>query len=401
MAEGFQRKMSKLSVEQLDVAEKTVLVRVDFNVPLENGAVADDTRIRAALPTIQYLTRANAKVVLVSHLGRPKGTPKAELTLRPVAERLSELLEAPVAFSSQTVGQEAVENAGKLSPGGVLLLENVRFHPEEEKNDPEFAASLARLADCFVSDAFGTVHRAHASTTGVAAHFPQAACGFLIARELEFLGQTLRRPKRPFVAVLGGAKVSDKIGVIKALLKRADTLLIGGAMAYTFLRAQGNRIGDSLLDEEHIELAKTLLAEAPRMGKSILVPIDHRVASEISPEASAELCGLEIPDGKIGLDIGPETARSYAQSINRAKLIVWNGPMGMFELPAFQEGTVAVAEAMAESGGTTIIGGGDSVAAVNKAGLAERISHISTGGGASLKFLEGRKLPGIEALTNA
>ncbi|MCH8076189.1 MAG: phosphoglycerate kinase [SAR324 cluster bacterium] len=393
--------MGKLSVEALDVAKKTVLLRVDFNVPLENGAVADDTRIRAALPTIQYLTQAKAKVVLVSHLGRPKGSPKPELTLRPVAERLAELLEAPVAFCSQTVGQEAVEHAGKLPPGGVLLLENVRFYPEEEKNDPEFAASLARLAECFVSDAFGTVHRAHASTTGVAAHFPQAACGFLIARELEFLGQTLSRPKRPFVAVLGGAKVSDKIGVIQALLKRADTLLIGGAMAYTFLKAQGNPIGDSLLDAEHIDLAKTLLADAPRMGKSILMPIDHRVASEISPDASAEVCGRDIPDGKIGLDIGPKTALSYAQSIKRAKLIVWNGPMGMFELPAFEEGTMTVAEAMAESGGTTIIGGGDSVAAVNKAGLADRISHISTGGGASLKFLEGQKLPGIEALTDA
>ena len=393
--------MGKLSVEALDVAKKTVLLRVDFNVPLENGAVADDTRIRAALPTIQYLTQAKAKVVLVSHLGRPKGSPKPELTLRPVAERLAELLEAPVAFCSQTVGQEAVEHAGKLPPGGVLLLENVRFYPEEEKNDPEFAASLARLAECFVSDAFGTVHRAHASTTGVAAHFPQAACGFLIARELEFLGQTLSRPKRPFVAVLGGAKVSDKIGVIQALLKRADTLLIGGAMAYTFLKAQGNTIGDSLLDAEHIDLAKTLLADAPRMGKSILMPIDHRVASEISPDASAEVCGRDIPDGKIGLDIGPKTALSYAQSIKRAKLIVWNGPMGMFELPAFEEGTMTVAEAMAESGGTTIIGGGDSVAAVNKAGLADRISHISTGGGASLKFLEGQKLPGIEALSDA
>lgn len=393
--------MGKLSVEKLDVAEKTVLVRVDFNVPLEDGAVADDTRIRAALPTIQYLTRAKAKVVLVSHLGRPKGAPVSGLTLRPVAERLAELLEAPVAFSPQTVGEEAAANVGKLSPGEVLLLENVRFYPEEEKNDPDFAASLARLADCYVSDAFGTVHRAHASTTGVAAHFPQAACGFLIAKELEFLGQTLRRPKRPFVAVLGGAKVSDKIGVIQALLKKADTLLIGGAMAYTFLKAQGNPIGDSLLDGEHIELAKTLLAEAPRMGKSILVPIDHRVASEISTDATAEVCGLEIPQGKIGLDIGPQTALSYAHSIKRAKLILWNGPMGMFELPAFQEGTATVAEAMAETDGITIIGGGDSVAAVHKAGLADRINHISTGGGASLKFLEGRKLPGIEALADA
>lgn len=393
--------MEKLSVDQLEVGGKIVLVRVDFNVPLEHGVVTDDTRIRAALPTIQHLTGAKAKVVLISHLGRPNGEPRDDLSLRPVAERLSELLEAPVVFSSQTIGDAAGDNARNLSPGSVLLLENVRFFPGEEKNDPEFAAALARLADFFVSDAFGTVHRAHASTTGVAAHFSNAACGFLIARELEFLGQTLRRPKRPFVAVLGGAKVSDKIGVIQALLKKADTLLIGGAMAYTFLKAQGNKIGDSLLEEDQIELAKRLLAQAPGLGKSIVLPIDHRVASEISPQASAEICGLQIPDGKIGLDIGPQTALSYAISIKRAKLVLWNGPMGMFEIPAFQEGSVAVAKAMAETNGTTIIGGGDSVAAVNKAGLADRINHISTGGGASLKFLEGRKLPGIEALANS
>jgi phosphoglycerate kinase len=393
--------MAKLSVEQLDVAGKTVLVRVDFNVPLEGGRVTDDTRISAALPTIRYLMEEGARVVLMSHLGRPKGQRKPELSLEPVARRLGELLGAPVAFSPEVIGEAARAAVAALKPGGVLLLENLRFHPEEEKNDPAFAKALASLADCFVSDAFGTVHRAHASTEGVAHHFAQAAAGFLIAKELEYLGQTLVKPKRPFVAVLGGAKVGDKIGVIQALLKRADSVLIGGAMAYTFLKAQGQAIGKSLLDEPHVELARNLIAEAPLLGKALVLPIDHRVAAEISPKAAAEVCGVNIPADRIGLDIGPATAIAYAQSIRRAKLVVWNGPMGMFELPAFAEGTFAVARAMAESDAVTIVGGGDSVAAVNQAGVAERISHISTGGGASLEFLEGRKLPGVEVLTDA
>lgn len=393
--------MSKLNVEQLDSGGKTVLVRVDFNVPLHNGQVTDDTRITAALPTIRHLIQTGAKVVLVSHLGRPKGKRMEEFSLAPVAQRFSELLGQPVDFCSEVVGEVAKKAVGELREGGVLLLENVRFHPEEEKNDPEFSKALAELADLYVSDAFGTVHRAHASTAGVAELFPQAACGLLIAKELEFLGQTLIKPKRPFVAILGGAKVGDKIGVINALLDRADTLLIGGAMAYTFLKARGHQIGNSLLDEPHLDLAARLLEEAPKKGRALVLPIDHRVAGEISDAAKAEECGIEIPTGKIGLDIGAATQVGYANTIKRAKLVVWNGPMGMFELPAFQEGTFAVARAMAETKAITIVGGGDSVAAINKAGVADGISHVSTGGGASLEFLEGKALPGIEVLSEA
>ena len=393
--------MSKLSVAQLEATGNTVLVRVDFNVPLDGGQVTDDTRIAAALPTIEHLAAAGAKVVLVSHLGRPKGQVRSEFSLSPVAERLEALLQRPVAFCPQVTGPEAEAAVKALPAGGVLLLENVRFHPGEEKNDPEFSRALAKLADLYVSDAFGTAHRAHASTTGVAALFPQAACGFLIAKELDFLGQTLHRPKRPFVAVLGGAKVGDKIGVIGALLKRADVLLIGGAMAYTFLQAQGQTVGNSLLDRPHLELAAHLLAEAPKIGKALVLPIDHKIAREAREAAVAEVCGLDIPDGQIGLDIGPQSALAYSHSIKRAKLVLWNGPMGMFELPAFQEGTFTVARAMAETGAVTIVGGGDSVAALNQAGMADRISHVSTGGGASLEFLEGKKLPGIEVLTDA
>ena len=393
--------MAKLKVDQLRVKEKTVLLRVDFNVPLADGKVTDDTRLRAALPTITHLTKAGAKVVLVSHLGRPKGEPKPAFSLAPVAGLLGKLLRRSVAFSPDTIGPQAQARITALRKGGVILMENLRFHPGEEGNDPQFAKALADLADLYVSDAFGTVHRAHASTAGVAKFFPQAACGFLIARELEFLGQTLSRPKRPFVAVLGGAKVSDKIGVIQALLKRVDTLLIGGAMAYTFLKAKGHAIGNSLVEEKHLELAGALLEEAPRSGKAIVLPIDHRIASEISPQAEARECGIEIPDGYIGLDIGAHTALAFALAVRRAKLVVWNGPMGMFELPAFKEGTYTLAQGVAECEGVTIAGGGDSVAAINQTGLAKRINHISTGGGASLEFLEGKKLPGIAALTDA
>ena len=393
--------MKKLSVDKLDAAGKRVLVRVDFNVPLENGTVTDDTRIRAALPTIRHLMEQGARVVLVSHLGRPKGEPRPEFSLAPIAGVLEGLLGAPVAFSPQAVGAEAQAAVQALPEGGVLLLENVRFHAGEEKNDPAFAAELAALADLFVSDAFGTVHRAHASTAGVASHFPQAACGFLIAKELEMLGQTLTKVKPPFVAVLGGAKVGDKIGVIRALLQRAHTVIIGGAMAYTFLKARGESIGASLLDEPHLKLAAELMEEAPKMGKSLVLPIDHRVADKVGPDAVAEVVGLQIPDGKIGLDIGPQTEAAYAKIIARGKLVVWNGPMGMFELPAFAKGSLAVADAMSKCQGTTIVGGGDSVAAVNQAGLADKMNHVSTGGGASLEFLEGKELPGIAVLTNA
>ncbi len=393
--------MAKLAVDQLAVQGKTVLLRVDFNVPLERGEVRDDTRITAALPTIRHLTAQGARVVLVSHLGRPKGEHRAELSLAPVARRLESLLGAPVTFSAAVIGPEAERTVATLAPGGVALLENLRFHPGEEKNDPAFAKALADLADLYVSDAFGTVHRAHASTAGVAAYFPQAAAGFLIARELEFLGRVLQAPESPFVAVLGGAKVGDKIAVVRAMLARADRLLIGGAMAYTFLKAQGHAVGKSLLDEPHLTLAGELLREAEERGTALLLPRDHLVAAEISPTAAAEPCGVEIPAHRIGLDIGPATVAAYRRALAGARLVLWNGPMGMFELPAFQQGTFAIAQALAESEAVTVVGGGDSVAALNEAGVAHRISHISTGGGASLEFLEGKSLPGIDVLTNA
>lgn len=391
--------MAKLSVDRLQVQGKRVLVRVDFNVPLKDGEVTDDTRIKAALPTIQHLVSQGARVVLVSHLGRPKGGPDPKLSLAPVAKRLEALLGQPVTFSEQVVGPEAEAAAKDLADGQVLLLENVRFHAEEEKNDPGFAKALAALAELYVSDAFGTVHRAHSSTEGVAHLFEQAACGFLIAKELEYLGTALKKPKGKYVAVLGGAKVGDKIGVIRSLLQRADVLMVGGAMAYTFLKAQGHTTGNSLLDEPHLELAGELLAEAPKQGKSLMTPIDHVVAPEAREDVRAETCGVNIADGMVGLDIGPNTVESYTNVIKRAKLVLWNGPMGMFELSPFRAGTMAIARALAASDATTIVGGGDSVSAVNMAGVADQISHISTGGGASLEFLEGQELPGIRVLT--
>jgi len=413
----------KLSVERLPVEGKTVLVRVDFNVPLTEGSggvrtVGDDTRIRASLPTIRHLMGRGAKVVLVSHLGRPDGRADPKLSLQPVALRLAELLGKPVAFCPEVIGPKAEAAAMALAPGQVLLLENVRFHEEEEKNDPGFAKALAGLADAYVSDAFGTVHRAHASTAGVAKFFPQAACGFLIAKELEFLGQALAAPVHPYVAVLGGAKVGDKIAVIRSLLERADTLLIGGAMAYTFLKSQGHGIGESLLDEPHLKLAGELLREAQAKGRRLLLPSDHLVSPKAafaapgkpgqpakpSKDSPAEPSGVEIAAGKVGLDIGPDTVNRYRDEVRKAKLVVWNGPMGMFELPRFAAGTMAIARAMADAtraGAVTVIGGGDSVAAANEAGVADQITHLSTGGGASLEFLEGRILPGIAVLTDA
>ena len=391
---------NKLVVDRLEVANKTVLVRVDFNVPLKDGIVGDDTRIRAALPTIRHLMAQKAKVVLVSHLGRPKGTVAKEFTLGPVAKRLEELLEHKVDFSPECVGVVARDHVNALTPGGVLLLENIRFYPGEEENNPDFAASLADLAEVFVSDAFGTVHRAHASTAGVASHFNQSAAGFCIAKELEFLGQALHNPKSPYVAIVGGAKVGDKIAVLRSMLQRADTLLIGGAMAYTFLKAQGHEIGKSLLDEPNIGLASELMAQATRENKQILLPSDHIVAATIGPDAEASTCGIDIPADMIGLDIGPESVARYKAALADAQMVVWNGPMGMFELPQFQGGSFAIAHALAESNAVSIVGGGDSVAAVNKAGVGDQINHISTGGGASLEFLEGKQLPGIEVLTN-
>ncbi len=391
--------MAKLKVDQMDVANRRILVRVDFNVPLADGTVGDDTRIRAALPTIRYLTEQRARVVLVSHLGRPKGERNSSLSLRPVAKRLEEVLGSAVAFSDETVGENARAAVDRLPPGGVLLLENVRFHAGEEANDPTFAGALAALAEGYVSDAFGTAHRAHASTAGVAETFPQAACGFLIARELEFLGRALHQPLSPYVAILGGAKVGDKIAVIRTLLERADSLLIGGAMAYTFLKSQGHSVGGSLLDQPNLGLAGELLAEAKQRGKTMLLPEDHLVAPNADANARAEPCGVDIPEGQLGLDIGPKTVASYRAALEPAKMIVWNGPMGMFELPPFKDGTFAIAQAVAGSDAVSIVGGGDSVAAVNQAGVGDRISHISTGGGASLEFLEGKTLPGIEVLT--
>lgn len=413
----------KLSVEHLPVEGRTVLVRVDFNVPLTEGAggtlsVGDDTRIRASLPTIQHLMKRGAKSVLVSHLGRPDGKRDPKLSLAPVARRLGELLGQPVAFCEDVVGPKAESAAKALSAGQVLLLENVRFHAEEERNDPGFAKALAKLADAYVSDAFGTVHRAHASTAGVAKCFSKAACGFLIEKELRFLGQALSAPLHPYVAVLGGAKVGDKIAVIRSLLERADTLLVGGAMAYTFLKAQGHGIGASLLDEPHLKLAGELMAEAKAKGKRLLLPADHLVtpksafvagkpgkAPKPGKDAPASVCGVDIADGQVGLDIGPDTARHYGEEVRRGKMIVWNGPLGMFELQRFAGGSFSIAKAMADAtanrGAITIIGGGESVAAANEAGVVDRISHVSTGGGASLEFLEGRALPGIAVLSDA
>lgn len=392
--------MAILTVDQLETAGKRILVRVDFNVPMDDGQIADDTRIQAALPTLRHLVGTGAHLVIVSHLGRPKGRPNPDLSLAPVAERLAALLGQPVAFSPEVIGTETRRVVDALGPGGVALLENLRFHPGEEKNDPQFARELAALADGYVSDAFGTVHRAHASTVGVVALFRRAACGYLIAKELEFLGMALERPKSPYVAILGGAKVGDKIPVIRSLLARADSLLIGGAMAYTFLKARGHEVGTSLVDEPHLLLARELMNTAAERGKRLLLPVDHVVGEDLKSQAQPEPCaGADIPPGRMGLDIGPETVAQYKAVIAQARMIVWNGPMGVFELPAYQAGTFSVARAVGESEAVSIVGGGDSVAAVNQAGVADRIDHISTGGGASLEFLQGKILPGIAALT--
>ena len=392
--------MAKKTIQDIDVSGKRVLVRVDFNVPLaEDGTVSDDKRIVAALPTIRYLLEHNAKVILCSHLGRPKGQVNPKYSLAPVGARLSELLpDTKIWFAEDTVGESAKTAIDDMKDGEIVLLENVRFYPEEEKNDPEFAKKLASLADIFVSDAFGTVHRAHASTAGVAAYLP-AVAGFLIGKELGVMGEALDNPKRPFVAILGGAKVADKIGVIKNLLGKCDSLIIGGGMAYTFLKAQGYGIGTSLLDAESIDLAKDIMAEAKAKNVNFLLPIDTVVATEFDANAEHKVVpSTEIPDGWMGMDIGPKTAELFKKTIVEAATVVWNGPMGVFEFPAFAEGTKKVAEACAECAGTTIIGGGDSAAAVEQLGFADKMTHISTGGGASLEFLEGRELPGVACL---
>ena len=392
----------KKTVKDVDVRSKRVLVRVDYNVPLDaNGNVSDDKRITASLPTINYLLEQGARIILCSHLGRPKGEVKKEFSLAPVAKRLKELLpNVNIYFASDCIGEEAQQKAAALKDGEILLLENLRFHKEEEKNDPEFAKKLASLAEIYVSDAFGTVHRAHASTAGVAAYLP-AVAGFLIGKELSIMGGALDNPERPFVAILGGAKVADKIGVITNLLNKCDTLLIGGGMAYTFFKAMGYEIGDSLLDAESIDLAKQLMETAKEKGVKLLLPVDTVVAKAFAADAEhMTVAANAIPAGWQGLDIGEKTRELFAAEIKNAKTVIWNGPMGVFEFPEFAKGTEAVAKACAECGGTTIIGGGDSASAVKKLGYADKMTHISTGGGASLEFLEGKVLPGVAALND-
>ena len=392
----------KKTVKDVDVRSRRVLVRVDYNVPLDaNGNVSDDKRITASLPTINYLLEQGARIILCSHLGRPKGEVKKEFSLAPVAKRLKELLpNVNIYFASDCIGEEAQQKAAELKDGEILLLENLRFHKEEEKNDPAFAKKLASLAEIYVSDAFGTVHRAHASTAGVAAYLP-AVAGFLIGKELSIMGGALENPERPFVAILGGAKVADKIGVITNLLNKCDTLLIGGGMAYTFFKAMGYEIGDSLLDAESIDLAKQLMETAKEKGVKLLLPVDTVVAKAFAADAEhMTVAANAIPAGWQGLDIGEKTRELFAAEIKNAKTVIWNGPMGVFEFPEFAKGTEAVAKACAECGGTTIIGGGDSASAVKKLGYADKMTHISTGGGASLEFLEGKVLPGVAALND-
>lgn len=386
---------NKMTVRDVDVKGKKVLVRVDFNVPLKDGGVGDDTRIRAAIPTIQYLLDNGAAVILCSHLGRPKGGPEAKYSLKPVADYLATLLKRPVAFAADCIGPLAEAAAKVLKPGDVLVLENTRFHPEEEKNDMGMAKQLASLADLFVNDAFGTAHRAHASTEGVT-HFLPSVAGFLLEKEIKYLGQAIADPKRPFVTIMGGAKISDKIGVIKNLLTKADAILIGGGMANTFFKAQGYPVGDSLVEEEALETAKELLKEG---GQKLRLPVDVVLGDKFDAEAAMKTMAVgPIPDGWRILDIGPDTIKAYSKVIEAAGTVVWNGPMGVFEFPKFAVGTYGIAKAVAESNAVSIIGGGDSVAAIQQSGLSDKITHISTGGGASLEMLEGLELPGVAAL---
>jgi phosphoglycerate kinase len=398
--------MSKLSIRDLPLSNHRVLMRVDFNVPLEDGRVMDDTRVRETLPTIEYALRRGARLVLVSHLGRPKGKPNPKMSLKPVAERLRMLLDkdlAPgenVGFCPDCVGPEAEEMAGKLEQGQTLLLENLRFHPEEEANDEKFSKQLASLADFYVNDAFGTAHRAHASTVGVTKFVKKSAAGLLMEKELQYLGKALQHPERPFIAILGGAKVSDKIDVIRNLMNKVDALIIGGGMAFTFLKAQGDPVGKSLVEEDKIDLARQLLQQAKTHRMKFLLPVDHVVADKIDANAAVQTVS-RIPANLMALDIGPKTVELFVKEIAGARTIVWNGPMGVFEVAPFAKGTFKIAQAVAENAGaTSIVGGGDSVSAVHAAGVADKITHISTGGGASLEFLEGKKLPGVEALTD-
>jgi phosphoglycerate kinase len=397
--------MTKLSIRDLDMSGKRVFIRVDFNVPLDGGRVTDDTRIRETLPTLELAASKGARIVLASHLGRPKGKPDPKYSLRPVAERLADLIGRRVDFADDCVGDEAEAKSKALVPCGVLLLENVRYHPEEEANDENFSRRLAALCDgLFVCDAFGSAHRAHASVVGITRFVQKSAAGLLMERELAYLGKAISNPERPFVAVLGGAKVSDKIEVVENLMKIADAMLIGGGMAYTFLKAQGLPVGASLVEGDKVELARRLIGDARARGFRLMLPVDHVVAAAFKADAEHKITSVsQTPEGWMGLDIGPETVAAFAGEIASAKTIVWNGPMGVFEWPAFAQGTLDVARAVAKAtaaGATSIVGGGDSVAAVHQSGVADQISHISTGGGASLEFLAGAKLPGVEALTD-
>ena len=391
--------MSKKTVKDIDLRGKKVFVRCDFNVPMdENQNITDNRRIVAALPTIKYLIEQNCKIILSSHLGRPKGEFKPEFSLAPVAKELSKLLGQEVLMAKDVIGESAKTLAANLQEGQVMLLENVRFHREETDNDPEFAKELASMAEVFVNDAFGTAHRAHASTEGVSHYLPSVS-GFLIEKELKFLGDALNNPERPFVAILGGAKVSDKIGVIDSLLEKVDTLMIGGGMAYTFFKAQGYEVGNSLCEPDKCDLALSLMNKAKEKGVKFLLPVDTKIGKEFKPDTESKtVAWTEIPEGWEGFDIGEKTIEMFKDELKSAKTVVWNGPLGLFEFDQFAIGTNAIAHALAELGATTIIGGGDSAAAVEKAGLADKMTHISTGGGASLEFLEGKKLPGIECL---
>ena len=393
--------MNKKTIKDIDLKDKKVLVRCDFNVPLdENRNITDNTRIVAALPTIKYLLENNCRIILCSHLGRPKGEFKPEFSLKPVAKELSRLLGKEVIMAKDVIGEDATSKAEKLEPGQILLLENVRFHREETDNDPEFAKKLASMAEIYVNDAFGTAHRAHASTAGVASYLP-AVSGFLIEKEFKFLGQALENPERPFVAILGGAKVSDKIGVIDNLLDKVDTLIIGGGMAYTFIKAQGYEVGNSICELDKLDLAKEAMEKAKEKGVKLMLPVDTKIGKEFKADTESKtVLSTEIPEGWEGFDIGEQTIKEYEEELKKAKTVVWNGPLGVFEFDQFAIGTNEIAKTLASINATTIIGGGDSAAAVKKAGLQDKMTHISTGGGASLEFLEGKKLPGIECLMN-
>ncbi|HEV3421617.1 MAG TPA: phosphoglycerate kinase [Candidatus Acidoferrum sp.] len=397
--------MTKLTIKDLDLRGKRVFIRVDFNVPLKDGVITDDTRIRETLPTLKLAIEKGGRLVLASHLGRPKGGPDPKYSLKPAAKKLEELLGKPVAFAADCVGPDAEAKSKALKDGDVLVLENVRFHPEEEKNGEGFSKQLASLCDgVFVCDAFGSAHRAHASVVGITKFVKQAAAGLLMEKELTYIGKAISNPTRPFVAILGGAKVSDKIEVVENLMKIADAMLIGGGMAYTFLKARGIGIGKSLVEEDKLDLARKILLDVKQKNFRLLLPLDNVVTPEFKADAPTKVVEVSaIPSDQMGLDIGPKTIAAYSTEIAKSKTIVWNGPMGVFEMPAFAKGTLAIAQAVAAAttaGATSIVGGGDSVAAIHQSGLADKISHISTGGGASLEFLGGRKLPGVEALTN-